>query len=733
MTRVVSLDSAHTLDRSLLGGKGYGLARMISAGIAVPPGFVVTTEVSREFDRTGALPDGLFDQIHFALEQLENTRGQRIGDPTAPLLVSIRSGAPVSMPGMMDTVLNLGVTPAVRDGLAERTSAEFAWDVYRRYLESFGTIVLAIPQQAFDEAAERVSADLSLTAANRSQSVSAAYELVYGGLGHELPIDPGRALEQAVVAVLRSWSNPRARQYRELKGIPHDLGTAVTVQSMIFGNRDANSATGVLFTRNPNTGEPHPFGDVLFQAQGEDVVSGRHTTRPVTDLEVGLPDIWRQLWTTGGLLERMIGDVVDIEFTIESGRLFILQARAGVTTPTARNRIRADLAREGIIDADAAVPETAPATGLTLRLDPDRAHVEIAAGIAATPGVASGEICLTAERARQRVDAGHSVVLVRPETSPDDISGMAVASAIVTARGGLVSHAAVTARELAVPTIVGADTLTITPEGVHFGETFLPEGEAVTVDADTGRVLQGCVTVGSAVSSGGLQGQVPAAPSPAAEQTATESGLSTGPVDPLLVLHALRVAGLSTPDRIASAVQTDVGTVTQALTALAAESLVKQTNGRVPGWVLTPSGRTRHADQIRVTDPDHRRYLERTDDEFCEVNEDFKKVCTEWQMRTVDGESVPNSHDDPTYDGQVLDSLAELHTRICALTGGLSEVLGRFSSYQPRFSEALARCRDGDISAVTRPMSGSYHDIWMELHEDLIVSLGRARSERDGG
>lgn len=733
MTRVVSLDSASALDRSVLGGKGYGLAQMISAGVTVPPGFVVTTEVSREFDRTGSLPDGLTDEIHAAVTQLEDARGQRIGDPAAPLLVSVRSGAPVSMPGMMDTVLNLGMTPDVRDALAERTSAEFAWDVYRRYLESFGTIVLAIPQQAFDEAAERAAADLPLTTLKRSRLVCAAYELVYDGLGLELPIDPLPALEQAIVAVLGSWSNLRAREYRELKGIGHDLGTAVTVQSMVFGNRDAHSATGVLFTRNPNTGQQTPFGDVLFEAQGEDVVSGRYATRPVTDLERRLPEVWKELWATGGLLETMVGDVVDIEFTVESGRLFILQARAGVTTPAARTRIRADLIREGILDGDAVTPVTSSATGVTVHLDPEKPHVEIAVGIAATPGIASGEICLTAERARQRVDDGHSVVLVRPETSPNDISGMAVASAIITTRGGLVSHAAVTARELAVPTIVGADTVTITPEGVHFGGTFLSEGESVTVDADTGRVLQGCVTTSSTTSGGELRTRDIVAATPAAEQAATDRGHAPEAVDPLMVLHALRVAGLSTPDRIASAVQNDSGAVDQALAALAAEELVKETKGRLPGWMLTPTGRTQHADQIQVTDPDHRRHLEEADDEFCGLNVAFKQVCTDWQMRTVDGESVPNSHDDPGYDDQVLDSLAELHTRICELTDGLSRSLSRFGSYRPRFAEALARCRDGDITAVARPMSGSYHDIWMELHEDLIVSLGRVRSERDGG
>ncbi|MGU3586793.1 pyruvate, phosphate dikinase [Rhodococcus sp. C26F] len=738
MTRVVALDHARNLDRAQLGGKGYGLAQMIAAGIEVPPGFVVTTTVSREFDRTATLPDGLPAEIQAAVAGLEASRDRRLGDPAAPLLVSVRSGAPVSMPGMMDTVLNLGMTPQVRDALAERTTPEFAWDVYRRYLESFGTIVLEIPQAEFDAAAERATGDLPLSDLKRTRLTSAAYELVYDGQGYDLPIDPHRALEQAVIAVLRSWSNPRAKAYREMKGISDDLGTAVTVQSMVFGNLDERSATGVLFTRDPNTGEKTPFGDVLFQAQGEDVVSGRFATSPVSDLGARLPEVWESLWDTGARLERMVGDVVDIEFTVESGRLFILQARAGMTTPTARARIQADLAREGIIDAPA-VPAEVISTA-TVRLDPDRPQIELATGIAATPGVASGEICVTAERARERADEGHAVILIRPETSPDDISGMAVACGIVTARGGLVSHAAVTARELAVPTIVGAETVVVTPDGVRFGDTYLSEGDAVTVDADTGRILRGRLIIEPETSGPAANGTEAAAAStngaaPAAnpDSNGSAGGPQAPDVTPLLVLHALRVSGLAGTDRVAAVLLAPAESVTPILAELADEGFVKETKGRLAGWMLTPAGRAHHEERIQVTDPSDRDRLEQADEVFCEINGAFKQVCTEWQMRTVDGEAVPNSHDDADYDGKVLDALTELHSQVCDLTADLTRWLPRFASYEPRLAAALERARSGDVSAVARPMSGSYHDTWMELHEDLIVTLGRVRTARDGG
>jgi pyruvate, orthophosphate dikinase len=467
--------------RDLLGGKGIGLAEMTQLGIPVPAGFTITTEACRVYMRSGGAVEGLEDEIAEHIQRLEERTGKRFGDAADPLLISVRSGAAISMPGMMDTILNVGLNDESVEGLAQSTgNKEFADDCYRRLIQMFGETVDGIPH-------ERFSVD---------DSVEQARAIYERETGRGFLQDAREQLQRAITAVFDSWNSARAQVYRQTYGIPDDLGTAVNVVQMVFGNKGESSATGVCFTRDPSTGEQGVYGEYLLNAQGEDVVAGVRTPQPLAELRDHLPEAYDELLETMGSLERHYRDMQDIEFTVEEGRLYLLQTRTAKRTAAAAIKCAVDMAAEGLIDRDEAVARIDPTQLDQLlhpRLDPG-AQFEIAArGLNASPGAASGKIVLDADSAEERGKAGEAVILVRWETTPDDIHGLIQAQGVLTAHGGMTSHAAVVARGMGKPCVAGVEGLEIDTgsKTVRLGGHELHEGDVITIDGGTGRVIVG--------------------------------------------------------------------------------------------------------------------------------------------------------------------------------------------------------------------------------------------------
>jgi len=494
------------IDKSLLGGKGAGLAEMTRLGLPVPPGFTITTEACRIYLRTGSVPDGLWDEVADHLRGLEAATGKRFGDPAEPLLVSVRSGSPVSMPGMMDTILNLGLDDEVAEGLAKLTGdRRFALDAYRRLIQMFGHIVHEVPPEHFENilADARRGAGVEDDAALNDvhlEGIVAEFKAVYGReVGSPFPADPIVQLREAVEAVFGSWNGRRARDYRRLNGIDESLGTAVNVQTMVFGNRGLDSGTGVGFTRDPNTGERTPQIDFLTDAQGEDVVSGTHRTEGTAEFTRLFPDHERELHRIMQLLERHERDVCDIEFTIEKGRLYILQTRRAKRSATAGVRIAVELAEERMIDRDEALLRIgADQIGQLLypRFDPDADMDVLARGVPASPGAATGAVVFDPDVAERHGRHGNAVILVREVTSPDDLHGMAASRGILTAQGGNLSHAAIVAKGMGIPAVCGADIdIDFARRTFTAGSRVIGEGEIVSIDGSTGTVSLGQVPV----------------------------------------------------------------------------------------------------------------------------------------------------------------------------------------------------------------------------------------------
>ena len=492
----------------LLGGKGANLAEMTNLGLPVPPGFTISTDACKAYMAAGdQVPDGLMDEVAAARAALEAKMGKRLGDGDDPLLVSVRSGAPFSMPGMMDTVLNLGLNDTSVAGLAKQTNNErFAYDSYRRFVQMFGKIVLDVPGDMFEEALHELveskgfSVDTELSAQDLAGLVTTFKGIVQQEAGVEFPSDPTEQLRYAIEAVFRSWNGRRARDYRKLEGIPDDLGTAVNVQTMVFGNKGDDSGTGVAFTRNPSNGEDAPYGDFLRNAQGEDVVAGIRITEPLAAMSDAFPEPHRQLLALMDQLENHYRDMCDIEFTIEQGRLFMLQTRVGKRTAAAALRMAVEMHESGLIDQKEAVLRVQPAQLDQLlhpQFDPAADYAVLAKGLNASPGAAVGKVYFTADDAEARHEAGERVILVRPETSPDDLHGMIAAEGILTSRGGLVSHAAVVARGMGTPAICGADALKIDIPNKQFAVdgTVVREGDVISISGTTGEIVVGEVAV----------------------------------------------------------------------------------------------------------------------------------------------------------------------------------------------------------------------------------------------
>jgi pyruvate,orthophosphate dikinase len=505
--------------RDLLGGKGANLAEMSALGLLVPPGFTITTEVCSHFTaHKGAYPDGLDAQVSAALCHVEAALGARFGDRDNPLLVSVRSGARASMPGMMDTVLNLGLNDETVEGLARHSGdRRFAFDSYRRFIQMFSDVVLGVDYHNFEEILELHKEDRSLT--QDTDLTAEDWETVIDGYKARIeeetdapfPQDPKAQVWAAIGAVFGSWMNPRAITYRRIHNIPQDWGTAVNVQAMVFGNMGEDCATGVAFTRDPSTGENVFYGEYLVNAQGEDVVAGIRTPQHLTveakqanqsdlpAMEEAMPEVFQQLLAVRDKLERHYRDMQDIEFTVQSGTLYMLQTRAGKRTAAAALKIAADLVDEGVIDEREAIRRIDPASLDQLlhpMLDPDAERHMIARGLPASPGAASGKLVFSADKAETQAGAGEKVILCRIETSPEDIHGMHAALGILTTRGGMTSHAAVVARGMGRPCVVGAADLRIDYKSGKSGllrvrDVELSEGDLVTIDGSTGEVMLG--------------------------------------------------------------------------------------------------------------------------------------------------------------------------------------------------------------------------------------------------
>ena len=683
----------------LMGGKAANLVVMATEiGLPVPPAFAITTTVCKTY-LTAGWPADLDAQIEAHIHRLAELTGRRLGDPGDPLLVSVRSGAPISMPGMMDTILNLGLNDATAKGLADLTGDEaFAADCLRRF-----------------------------------------HEMYRGIVGSEAPDDPWEQLRGAVQAVFESWNSDRARAYRSHEGIPDDLGTAVTVQAMVFGNRGGDSGTGVLFTRNPATGEPTLYGDVMFNAQGEDVVAGTHKPDSLSALDERLPQAGAELRNYAAVLERHYRDLCDIEFTIEQGKLWMLQVRVGKRSPRAALRMAVEMAEDPDfpLSREEAVRRTARYLANPPRIfvrEPGET-VLLTTGLPASPGVAAGEIATTSEAAEIAAKSGRPVILVRPETSPEDIRGMEKSAGILTSRGGLASHAAVVARGWGIPAVVGAAGVAVGEGEVTIAGRKLQAGERITIDGSTGEVYAGEVRGSSLIAHEaatllawadqvGIEIARPESDSPAATRE-EEPSSATATSDE--VLEVLLIKGIATVDQLTLNLACDPESLSALLAQLGAASLIEAATG---GDRLTGEGKLR---ALAAFDADRQRIgadrLAELLGSFHELDLRMKDTVTAWQLRPSGDEPVFNDHSDPGYDAQVLERLSELHHDAVAWVAPLTAAFARFERYQGRLEWALTVAQGGDQRYVASPRVDSYHSVWFELHEDLIRLIGRRRSD----
>lgn len=703
MGYVFALDQRHDLSRDaltrLVGGKAANLAVMSAElGLPVPPGFVISTEACRSYLSNG-WPRGLDQEIGTHMRRVEQLTGRNFGGSATPLLVSVRSGAPVSMPGMMDTILNLGVNDRTAPGLAEITGdASFAGDCQNRFAQLYRSVV-----------------------------------------GREPPSGEWEQLRGAVEAVFRSWNSERARAYRKVEGIPDDLGTAVTVQAMVFGNAGRNSATGVVFTRNPATGERALFGDVLFDAQGEDVVSGTRQTLPIAALEERMPAVAEQLCRYADLLERHFTNMCDIEFTIERGRLWLLQVRSGKRSPQAALRIAVDMAAdpEFPLSREEAVRRVLPHLIDPPKEWPDatRGREPIASGLPASPGLAAGEIVTSMASAAAAADAGRPHILVRAETSPEDVPAMARAAGVLTSLGGMASHAAVVARGWGVPAVVGAADIRVRPGEVVISGTRYLEGDTITVDGSTGHVYGGVVsgegqpmaeaqTLLRWARDAGIEPVTRIDGSAGTPEASTPTATSAGRDD---LIRALAIKGTCSAEQLAEAVFSE----TDALGALVQELLnAGLVASRGSTLKLTDQGQATatsllEADRARCGQDRALAAL----DGFLPLDQRIKATVTAWQLRDLAGQQVVNDHTDAAYDAAVLADLAATHTQVAGWLASVDDASGRLAGYQRRLVRAAFAIAAGDTRFVSSPRVDSYHAVWFELHEELIRLSGRSRAD----
>lgn len=503
---VYSLKEGDGSNRLLLGGKGANLCTMAQSGLPIPPGFVITTEVCRKYMADPSIMDEIWDDVKTSVARLEKETGKGFNDSKNPLLVSVRSGAPISMPGMMETILNLGLNDDTVKGLAESSgNKRFAFDSYRRFIQMFGSVVDEVNFDLFEQALARARAEAGITDAKEDYKIPAEilekllveYKAIYkNATGSDFPTDPWIQLRRAIEAVFKSWNIPRAVTYRKINKIDDSLGTAVNVITMAFGNLGNDCGTGVCFTRNPSTGENKLYGEFLINAQGEDVVAGIRTPMPIAQLEKEMPEIYKELCTITSNLEKTYRDMQDVEFTIERGKLFILQTRAGKRTASAAVKVAVDMVNEGLIDTKTAVTRVSPEQVEMLlhrQVDKSAKQDVITKGLPASPGAGAGMLVFSADEAEEWARQGKPTILARPETSPDDIHGLFASQGVVTSRGGMTSHAAVVARGMGKPAVCGCEeaVIDLDKETLTVGNRVFKKGDMVTVDGTTGNFLAG--------------------------------------------------------------------------------------------------------------------------------------------------------------------------------------------------------------------------------------------------
>jgi pyruvate,orthophosphate dikinase len=701
----------------LLGGKAAGLAVMArDLGLPVPPGFVVTTRVCNDFLAHG-WDAGLDDQIRAQLERLAGRTGRRFGDPANPLLVSVRSGAPVSMPGMMDTLLNVGMTPEIRERLArESGNRVFAADTWLRFNRMYAEIVLGIAHETAIHAASNDGSEAGiLEAAERVRELVAPHS--------GIPAEPFAQLLGGIRAVFGSWQSERAIVFRQHENIPASLGTAATVQAMVFGNLDDRSGTGVAFTRDPATGDSSPRGDYLARAQGEDVVAGTHKVGGLDALAAQIPEVHAELLSMCERLERHYRDMCDIEFTVSDGKLYMLQARVGRRSPLAAVRVAVDMAEDP--DFPLTKEEALGRAGEeTLRelatLGRVKAgQVPIASGLAVSPGVGTGALCCDADRAAEMASAGMAVVLARPETSPSDVHGMVASAGLVTTLGGMVSHAAVVARGWAIPAVCSLADATVEPSGLRTTSGFYPEGDTVTVDGTTGHLYAGDVREAAGLDlpearklrAWALEAESAGGPAAAA---------ATREITPLEFLRTIQLKGLCSAERLGAALGIGDGEVQAALET---HQAILKTTPR--GYALTPDGRGWVLEQIALESAAiSAGLLEEEWLRFLELNHGFKALVTEFQHAGINGAE----HERWSW---LVGEMDELHASFTPVVEAVSAKAPRLAAYQPRFESAIAALRAGDHTMLASPLKDSYHTLWFEYHEELIALTGRDRATEE--
>ena len=737
--------------KDLLGGKGAGLAEMTNAGLPTPPGFTITTEACNDYFAAGKkLPAGLWDDVLAAVKVVEAQTGKGLGDPKSPLLVSVRSGAKFSMPGMMDTVLNLGLNETTLHGLIASTGNErFGWDAYRRFIAMFGRIVLDVKGERFDEPLEatkrahgRDAKDTDLNVADLKALVEDYKGVVRKDAGRDFPDDPNEQLDLAIKAVFASWFGKRANDYRNSQKIAHDLGTAVNVVTMVFGNMGDDSGTGVAFTRDPNTGEKVLYGEYLVNAQGEDVVAGIRTPAKIAQLATDMPKAYAEFKKIADKLEKHYKDVQDLEFTIERGRLYMLQTRSAKRTATAAVRIAIDMVKEKLITREEALGRVA-----RYLVNPPQVAVghrdgvtPLTTGRAASPGVAWGEIVTSPDAAEDEARAGKRVILARSETCPDDFHGMVVAQGILTSTGGTTSHAAVVARELGIPAVVGAGEVEVGDGVVTICGRLFRAGETITIDGSTGEVFAGEVQGSTAIVPeagtlltwakelniriGDAGSEVAVETSPAAAAPApVPAGLAADDV-----LRGLLIKGLVPPEGLAVALSSPAEKVKPLVDGLVSEGLAETSSD---AFRLTSEGKLRALD-VFATDRERAGGEEACVaalDRFLLLDVGMKDLVTAWQLRGVGDEQVFNDHSDAAYDASILERLSAIHGGVVDVLSLLGTTLWRMACYRERLERALAAAQAGDQRFVASPRVDSYHSVWFELHEDLIRLSGRRRSD----
>jgi pyruvate,orthophosphate dikinase len=705
---------------ALLGGKGAGLVEMTQRlGLPVPPGFILTTTLCRRYLAEG-WPAPLEGQLDTHLERLAQRTGRRFGDPARPLLVAVRAGAPVSMPGMLETLLNVGMTPAIRDRLADEAGdGAFAADTWLRFCRMFAEVVLDLPREAVARAAAS-DGSLEGTRAATERVQRLAADLAPPGI----PAEPRAQLRSAIEAVFRSWHAARAQVFRAREGVSEQLGTAVTVQAMVFGNLDDRSGTGVVFTRNPATGARELFGDYLPRAQGEDVVAGTHAVADLARLRRQLPTVYTELLAILDRLERHYRDLCDVEFTVSRGTLYVLQTRIGRRSPLAAVRIAVAMAEdpgfpltksEAVARVDAAILRRLAAVA---PINP--AATPVATGRPASPGVGVGVLCCDPTRAAELSAGGLAVVLAREATSPADVRGMVGAAALLTTTGGVASHAAVVARGWGIPAVTGVSTAAVSDAGITVGDLFIPAGETLTVDGSHGALYRGDQRAAGAVAIEDVHklrqwaaelGVEPGAP----------AGLSATPsearaVSLVEVVRTVQLKGLCPAAQVAAALATSAAAVEARITE--APALLRTT---ARGFALTPVGRSWVAAALAAerTAVD-RAALDACYAAFTVLNVRFKRLVRAWQVAAAGGI-------DDTGIATMRAELGRVHAALLSVLATAAGQCPRLQSYAPRFVAALAQLEAGDRSMLASPLKDSYHTVWFEYHEELLALCGRDR------